>query len=193
MLAQLPGYAYIFCDIIQPHPSLASEEYQNMSKRSSKKLPPNLLAWVILLAAAAAFYFFFARAPHLYCQRSQAGTVDCTIQERVLGQLVVSRRSVNNVTGASVATQCKNADCRYRLELNTGQGKVPFVEDFTPQAELKIEMADNINAFLADTQQPALRQSVRLEPLVIFLPLAVLALFGIYKLWPRLRVTKKRK
>jgi len=164
-----------------------------MSKRSSKKLSPNLLAWVILLATAAAFYFFFARAPHLNCQRSQAGAVDCTIQERVLGLLAVSQRSVNNVTGANVATQCKNDDCRYRLELDTGQGKVPFVEEFTPQAEFKIEMAGNVNAFIVNTQQPALRQSARLEPLVIFLPLAVLALYGVYNLWPRLRVTKKRK
>ncbi len=150
-----------------------------------KNLPPTLLAWIILLIAAAAFYYFFSQAPAMRCVRTDSGNVDCVVQDRILGLLAIRQRSATNVKAASVATECKNDDCRYRVELIANQGKVPFIEAFTPNADLKINIADSVNEFLADTGLATIEQRGQLNPLFVYPPLVVLALFGIYELWQR--------
>ena len=154
-------------------------------KDFTRKLPPTLLAWIILLVASAVFYYFFARVPTMHCERTESGQVDCVIQDRLLGIFTLSERSAVNVLAASVANQCEGEDCRYRVELIANQGRVPFIEAFTRNDTLKIRVADAVNDFLANTDLATLDQRGQLNPLFTFLPLVVLALFGIYELWQR--------
>jgi hypothetical protein len=142
----------------------------------------------LFLGMSLMFSFFTGNRVYLECIRENAGPVDCLIQTRWFGLVLVNEILAENVQSATLDVFCDDGDCSYRVLLVTASGDIPLTEFFNANQAPKESAIQAIERFLADPQADRLALKVgstaevgaaNLLPLILFV---LSLLFGYFSL-----------
>lgn len=103
----------------------------------------------------AFFMFIFANSVHMRCDKQENKAFTCLIEKKLFDQVVISKRTVKDVTSATVVKNCDSDGCSYRVELfdRNGIGE-PFDEVYTDAAPMKV-LAEKINTSIGNSDGPS--------------------------------------
>lgn len=144
-----------------------------------------LILSVVFVAIGAIFTVVFGQVVTLDCTRPEPAEITCERQSTFLGIRLSEPRTIRDVRGAWVQENCDEG-CTYRVMLTAGRSDVPLTGAFTSGERSKIEIAEQINAFIAGGD-PTTQISLQPNPLVLLatlifvvigLAIPVLSLFG---------------
>ncbi|MBN1933068.1 MAG: hypothetical protein JW934_00305 [Anaerolineae bacterium] len=105
------------------------------------------------------FLLLFGRTATLTCRRPEPRQVVCEQKSTLFGRIMSGPKTLSGVRGAQVGESEDEDGTTYRVELLTDQGVEPFSGWYTSDYKRQRELADQINAFVEDTQQ----QSTEIE------------------------------
>jgi hypothetical protein len=92
------------------------------------------------------FMFIFANSVQMRCQDEPGKNFTCTIEKKLMNQLVTSRRVVTGVTSARTVQDCDSDGCSYRSELQTANGGSEPFDDVYTDHDPVAKITDQINA-----------------------------------------------
>jgi hypothetical protein len=138
---------------------------------------------ILLFVVGIIIFFVFGPSVTLNCTRRDASEVFCTYKSQTF-MLGGSIGGIRNVQRAVNEQKCDGASCKYRIVLETADGKRPLTNEYTSGS--KADLVDKLNAFIADKSQSQieLTQSPDLSCLFLIGLCAVgsLALFLVYRI-----------
>jgi hypothetical protein len=121
------------------------------------------LALVILLVTLGTA----GRQQTLRCERLESGEVDCIAKQSILGVIPLNEKSIPGARAASIAQQCPEVKCTYRLEIYSIQGLVPVDEKYTADYERQLKVKEQINDFFKDESSPSITMQEKTNPIII--------------------------
>ena len=119
------------------------------------------LFWFVIgtaatLLFAGVFLFIFGQSNRLVCQHQADRLASCTVSHVLLGRLPLPGWQASGVKEAYVEESC-DSDCTYRTALRTSNGASrPVSEVWTDQQAQNLQLADEVNAFINNSQAPTL-------------------------------------
>ncbi|WP_298006209.1 MULTISPECIES: hypothetical protein [Anaerolinea] len=119
------------------------------------ELPRLILSFVFVVAGLGMAYLL-GQVHTLNCQRTQ-GRQHCQIAVSWMGIVPLRQETLNPLQGARVDESCDEDGCTYRVVLRTGSGDVPLGVGYSSGLKSKEDMAETIQAFVANPSQPDLK------------------------------------
>lgn len=105
---------------------------------------------VMLLIVGVVVFFVFGPTVTLTCFRQDTSDVLCQFSTRTF-MLGGSIGGIPHVQRAVNEQECDGVGCKYRVVLETADGKRPLTKDYTSGS--KADLVNKLNAFIADQSQ----------------------------------------
>lgn len=116
---------------------------------------PHLLLAFLFVAAGLGTAYLLGQVQILTCERAP-GRQNCQIDTSWMGLIPLRHQTIPPLTGAWVDESCDEDGCTYRVILQTGSGDIPLGIGYSSGLHSKQEMAQKVQAFVADPSQPDL-------------------------------------
>jgi hypothetical protein len=127
---------------------------------------------------AGIMLFFFGQSDRLECRHQGDGLASCTVSHVLLGTVPLPGWQASGISEAYVEHDCPSDGCTYRTALRTqGGSSQPISEVWTDQQAQDLQLADEVNAFISNSEAPTLVVDQQPQAWVIWLVggLAVMA------------------
>ena len=134
------------------------------------------LTLVILLVTLATA----GRQKTLRCDRLALEEADCVVKQSILGAITLNEKTIPGAQAISIAQQCPDVECTYRLQIYSAQGLVPLDEKYTSDYERQLRIKDEINNFFADKSSPYVLMQEKTNPYLLGAVVVVFLLIWVY-------------
>lgn len=120
-----------------------------------RNLLSHFLFGLLFACCGVGVFLVFGSTTSLSCERVEPRQVSCLRQVRLLG-FTVREETLPRVFGATIDESCDSDGCTYRVVLQTEAADMPLTAYYSSGLQRKEQVVSELNAFLADVEQPSL-------------------------------------